>query len=139
MKGFLTWHDRPFRKTHNLVEVGEACATVDATLEAQGRRRLEFGIGTLRLPGYADATSWVVSVHNHPGRLRSFAGIVTRFRTVFVVGAELTNASVKECASAPILIAASIGADTVIASASGVLVRGASDGRPVVAPLRSHP
>jgi HEPN domain-containing protein len=38
MKGFLTWHDRPFRKTHNLVEVGEACATVDATLEALLRR-----------------------------------------------------------------------------------------------------
>jgi HEPN domain-containing protein len=38
MKGFLTWHDRPFRKTHNLVEVGEACAAVDATLEALLRR-----------------------------------------------------------------------------------------------------
>ena len=37
MKGFLTWHDRPFRKTHNLVEVGEACATLDVTLEFWGR------------------------------------------------------------------------------------------------------
>jgi HEPN domain-containing protein len=24
IKGFLSWHDRPFRKTHNLVEIGEA-------------------------------------------------------------------------------------------------------------------
>ena len=22
IKGFLGWHDRPFRKTHNLVEIG---------------------------------------------------------------------------------------------------------------------
>lgn len=38
LKGFLTWHDRPFRKTHNLVEVGEACATLDVTLETLLRR-----------------------------------------------------------------------------------------------------
>jgi HEPN domain-containing protein len=33
LKGFLTWHDIPFRKTHNLKELGESCATVDASLE----------------------------------------------------------------------------------------------------------
>jgi HEPN domain-containing protein len=38
MKGFLTWHDRPFRKTHNLVEIGELCVSIDATLEALLRR-----------------------------------------------------------------------------------------------------
>jgi len=38
MKGLLSWHDRPFRKTHNLVELGEACATVDGTLENLLRR-----------------------------------------------------------------------------------------------------
>jgi len=26
------WHDEPFRKTHNLVEIGEAHAAVDSTL-----------------------------------------------------------------------------------------------------------
>ena len=31
-KGFLTWHDKPFRKTHNLKELGESCALVDASL-----------------------------------------------------------------------------------------------------------
>jgi HEPN domain-containing protein len=38
MKGFLTWHDQPFRKTHNLVEIGEACAAADSTLEELLRR-----------------------------------------------------------------------------------------------------
>lgn len=32
MKGLLTWHDRPFRKTHNLVELGEACVGIEAQL-----------------------------------------------------------------------------------------------------------
>jgi HEPN domain-containing protein len=38
LKGFLAWHDRPFRKTHNLVEIGEACVLVDSTLEPLLRR-----------------------------------------------------------------------------------------------------
>jgi HEPN domain-containing protein len=33
LKAFLCWHDRPFRKIHNLVELGEACAKLDNTLE----------------------------------------------------------------------------------------------------------
>jgi len=32
MKAFLTWHDLPFRKTHSLVELGDACGAVDASL-----------------------------------------------------------------------------------------------------------
>ena len=32
-KAFLTWHGQVFRKTHSLVELGEACAALDATLE----------------------------------------------------------------------------------------------------------
>src|SRR6266571_549936 len=32
LKGFLTWHEQPFRKTHNLEEIGEQCLTIDATL-----------------------------------------------------------------------------------------------------------
>jgi HEPN domain-containing protein len=38
MKAFLAWHDRPFGKTHNLVELGEACVTIDQSLEALLRR-----------------------------------------------------------------------------------------------------
>ena len=33
LKGFLAWHDRPFRKTHDLVELGHACTELDAALE----------------------------------------------------------------------------------------------------------
>jgi HEPN domain-containing protein len=33
LKGLLTWHDRPFRKTHDLVELGAECMAVDPTLE----------------------------------------------------------------------------------------------------------
>jgi HEPN domain-containing protein len=34
LKALLTWHDRAFRKTHNLVELGEACVEIDAALGA---------------------------------------------------------------------------------------------------------
>lgn len=33
LKGFLTWHDRPFRKTHSIEELGEQCLRVDPTLK----------------------------------------------------------------------------------------------------------
>ncbi len=32
LKGFLTWHDRPFRKTHDLGRLGDQCAEVDGGL-----------------------------------------------------------------------------------------------------------
>jgi HEPN domain-containing protein len=32
LKGFLTWHGEPFRKTHNLEETGEQCLRIDSTL-----------------------------------------------------------------------------------------------------------
>jgi HEPN domain-containing protein len=32
LKAFLAWHDVPFGKTHNLVELGRQCTTLDATL-----------------------------------------------------------------------------------------------------------
>lgn len=34
LKGFLTWHGTPFRKTHNLEELGEQCLHIDASLRA---------------------------------------------------------------------------------------------------------
>lgn len=33
MKGFLTWHDVVFRKTHSLEEIGEQCLELDWTLK----------------------------------------------------------------------------------------------------------
>ena len=32
MKAFLAWHDVPFRKTHNIEELGQQCVALDATL-----------------------------------------------------------------------------------------------------------
>ena len=32
LKGFLFWHDVPFRKTHNLVELLDQCIVLDETL-----------------------------------------------------------------------------------------------------------
>jgi HEPN domain-containing protein len=34
LKAFLALHDVPFRKTHNLVELGRQCTALDATLVA---------------------------------------------------------------------------------------------------------
>lgn len=38
LKAFLAWHDRPVRKTHDLVELGQACAEIDESLEPLLRR-----------------------------------------------------------------------------------------------------
>ena len=33
MKGFLAWHDVPFRKSHDLEEIGESCLSIDTSLK----------------------------------------------------------------------------------------------------------
>ena len=33
LKGFLAWHDVPFRKTDNLLEIGDACVRIDPALQ----------------------------------------------------------------------------------------------------------
>lgn len=38
MKAFLAWHDVPFRKTHNLEELGQQCVALDATLQGAADR-----------------------------------------------------------------------------------------------------
>jgi hypothetical protein len=32
LKALLAWHDRPFRKTRNIEEIGEVCLAVDPSL-----------------------------------------------------------------------------------------------------------
>ena len=34
MKAFLAWHDQPFRKTHDLTELGRQCVALRPALEA---------------------------------------------------------------------------------------------------------
>jgi HEPN domain-containing protein len=38
LKGFLTFHAQAFRRTHSLIELGEACVALDPTLEDLLRR-----------------------------------------------------------------------------------------------------
>jgi HEPN domain-containing protein len=38
LKAFLTWHDVAFRKTHDLIELGQACVGVQADVSSLLRR-----------------------------------------------------------------------------------------------------
>jgi HEPN domain-containing protein len=38
LKAFLTWHDTPFRRTHDLGELGQQCVALDASIEPVCRR-----------------------------------------------------------------------------------------------------
>lgn len=53
LKGFLAAHDRPFRKTHDLDELGRACEELDPTLAAvlAGARDLTVFAWEFRYPG----------------------------------------------------------------------------------------
>jgi HEPN domain-containing protein len=47
IKAFLSWHDVPFRKTHDLVELSAQCLEIDPSLEA-----------TLRSASYLTEYGW---------------------------------------------------------------------------------
>ena len=53
LKAFLTWHNQPFRKTHNLKELGEPCYRIDPALEetASDAHALTDYAWKLRYPG----------------------------------------------------------------------------------------
>jgi HEPN domain-containing protein len=59
LKAFLTWHDEPFRKTHDLGELGTQCVALDDTLTALLRRAapLTEYAWKYRYPGDVDAPS----------------------------------------------------------------------------------
>jgi HEPN domain-containing protein len=59
MKGFLTAHDRIFRKTHDLDELASACEAVDPTLKEalNPARDLTVFAWEFRYPGEAEAPS----------------------------------------------------------------------------------
>jgi len=56
LKAFLAWHDVPFRKTHNLEDLGQRCVAVDATLQplADQAAPLSEYAWKFRYPGEAD-------------------------------------------------------------------------------------
>jgi HEPN domain-containing protein len=53
----LTWHDQPFRKTHDLTELGQQAVRLDATLEDLCRRAavLTAFSWVFRYPGGAES------------------------------------------------------------------------------------
>ena len=55
LKGFLFWHDQPFRKTHDLVEIGSQVFAIDTTLAPLVKRAepLTEYAWLLRYPGEA--------------------------------------------------------------------------------------
>lgn len=59
IKAFLTWHDRPFRRVHDLAELGRQCAALDPSLESVCRRaeRLSAYAWSFRYPGGAEEPS----------------------------------------------------------------------------------
>jgi HEPN domain-containing protein len=53
LKGFLAWHDVPFRRTHDLAEIGQQCSSLDISIEPTCRRaeRLTAYAWIFRYPG----------------------------------------------------------------------------------------
>ncbi len=53
LKAFLTWHDTPFRRTHDLAELGRQCIALDGSLEPACQRadRLTVYAWSFRYPG----------------------------------------------------------------------------------------
>lgn len=61
LKAFLAWHDEPFRKTHNLLEIGQQCVALDVTLDelVQRAARLTEYAWKFRYPGEPEGPSVV--------------------------------------------------------------------------------
>ena len=64
LKGFLIWHDVPFRRTHDLAEIGQQCSAFDISIEPTCRRaeRLTAYAWIFRYPGDVEET------HSRRGR-----------------------------------------------------------------------
>lgn len=56
LKAFLTWHDVPFRRTHDLAELGRQCVSLDKSLGSVCRRAevLTAYAWVFRYPGDAE-------------------------------------------------------------------------------------
>jgi HEPN domain-containing protein len=59
LKGFLTWHQVPFRKTHDLRELFAACKNIDASLHELGEKAEELTpfAWVFRYPGETESPS----------------------------------------------------------------------------------
>ena len=71
MKGFLVWHDVPFRKSHDLAEIGHQCAGLAPSLESLLMRAagLTQYAWKFRYPGEPEEPSLFARHHRgHQGR-----------------------------------------------------------------------
>ena len=67
LKAFLTWHQKPFPKTHNLTVLSGSCAEVDASLSAEVTPSLaltRFAVamrypGEIEQPSVDEARKWL--------------------------------------------------------------------------------
>lgn len=59
LKAFLAWHDKPFRKTHSIEELGHACIELDPTLTSAVDRAVPLTeyAWKFRYPGEPDLLS----------------------------------------------------------------------------------
>jgi HEPN domain-containing protein len=59
LKAFLAWHDKPFRKTHSIEELGHACVELDPTLASVVDRAVPLTeyAWKFRYPGEPDTLS----------------------------------------------------------------------------------
>jgi HEPN domain-containing protein len=59
LKGYLTWHDQPFRKTHNLEDLVRQCERIDAAFVdlVDAAKALTPYAGEFRYPGDEDVPS----------------------------------------------------------------------------------
>ena len=57
VKAFLAWHSRPFRKTHNLEELGEQCVVIEPSLRVAIERAIPLTdyAWKFRYPGEPDS------------------------------------------------------------------------------------
>ena len=60
LKAFLTWHDVAFRKTHDLIELGQACVGVQADISSLLRRAAPLSLNT---PGSSGTREMLTSHH----------------------------------------------------------------------------
>ena len=80
LKAFLVWRDEPFRKTHNLTELGGSCVKLDAGLEPIVRpaSRLTEYAWKFRYPGEANEPPRAEAEEALSAARAVYAAILTR-------------------------------------------------------------
>jgi HEPN domain-containing protein len=83
MKAFLAWHDAPFRKTHSIEELGQACVALDSTLQAvadQAAPLTEYA-WRFRYPGDPQDPTAQEAAHALATARQVFEAILSRIRS----------------------------------------------------------